>query len=200
MKMMGMLKNVMNVVTICMDNASKILALRDIIMMGETSDTYEAIGVSLALTDVKESLFHDERIVELSNFNHDKVQSFLDHAAKGSDTTIGPYTSSFYFDMFNQLFELAGKIENGNVPLDSRQLVIQFPKLHCFQSIQILIRGQEITVISNMRSCNYEDNFVTDVYLTYTLGKMLRNLCGYTNHKIHVIMHIGSLHIFKQRR
>lgn len=117
---------------------------------------------------------------------------------EATEASRGPYKVSKYIDMFRQVAQIAVVLKHNAIDTESRQLVIQFEKLHCFQSIQLLLRGNSIIVETHMRSCNFDKNFLMDLFLSYScalrLSKLLKGIFTFT--QIHVIMNIGSLHSF----
>lgn len=79
----------------------------------------------------------------------------------------------------------------------TRRAVFAFPAIHCFDSIQVLIRDGEVITTVNMRSCNAYKNLICDLYLAYRLS------CEVTreyekNANTSLVVNIGSLHIFKE--
>lgn len=175
----------------------ELTSLQAIILQHETETTFEAINVGISIGGVDNNLFANANIIGFLGFKHDQAQQFIWHAIKGSDITVGPYIASYYWDLFNQAREMGTQLITGEQGQESRQLVLSFPKAHCFQSIQILIRHDAINVITTMRSCNYEVNFMTDIFISYMVGEVIRSCTGCTNYQINVMMSIGSLHIYK---
>ena len=157
-----------------------------------TPTTFEAVGAHFKLKDLDDSFFKELGLNMVDAYN------IVKYATYGEETSVGPYIISHYVDMFKQLENLSDVITEGNIW--SRQHVIQFPAIHCFQSIQFLFRDNEANVVVNMRSCNYRKNFLMDVFLSYycgiTLAKAIEEKYKCTMDRIHVIMNIGSLHIF----
>lgn len=180
-----------------LDQVRELGRLRAVIMQGETETTYEAINVRVSLGGVDVMLFQYADLIEFLGFNHGKAQDFVWHAIKGSDVTVGPYIASYYWDAFEQARQIGSQLLSGEQSYESRQLIIGFPKIHCFQNIQILFRHNAINVIANMRSCNYEVNFMTDLYICYMVAEVLMCACRCTKRQINVMMNIGSLHIYK---
>lgn len=176
------------------------------IMRCETPTTHEWVGAHLTFKDLNEvKLFKLMKVKNYDKANKVVLAIFADKL----DEEIKPYIISDYADILPQIVSIVNSIDKCEKPIQSRQFIITFKPLHCFQSIQFLIRSSGITVISAMRSCNFIDNFWIDLYLSYSLGELLlqmlkvgdvgnknlSNVC--TNPKVCVIMNIGSLHIFK---
>lgn len=163
------------------------------IMKHETPTTFEAVGAHFKLKDLTNEAFKE------LGLNMTDAYNIVKYATCGEETSVGPYIISHYIDMFKQLKNLSEVITEGDIW--SRQYVIQFPAIHCFQSIQFLFRDNEVFVVVNMRSCNFRKNFLMDVFLSYycgvTLAQAIEEKYECTMDRIHVIMNIGSLHIFK---
>lgn len=158
----------------------------------ETPTTFEAVGVQAALMDASDSDFPQDIKQEC-----DRLLKYI--SGGQTDKAVGPYIVSHYIDMIKQLGELLHKILLEDEW--SRQHIISFPKKHCFQYIQFLIRGNNVHVLANMRSCDFEKNFVHDLYLSYYCGKVIAELLGLLVKKrytVNVLMTIGSLHIYKK--
>lgn len=126
-------------------------------------------------------------------------EAYVNRAVKHKEK-VGLYVIAKYVDMFNQLDDICNRIVNEK---DSRQLVIGFPKEHCFQSIQFLLRDNKLHCLVNMRSCNFEDNFLMDLYIAFFLAKRVNAaLCQEScmcAASVIITMSIGSLHIFKKK-
>lgn len=161
----------------------------------ETSSTRELIG---------------ERVV-VSNGGYDEIAK--SYAADGNIvlkllycsiakkvTKAGPFLTHHYFDMFKQLSGICnyikGSMNDQPEVLESRQFIIKFEPKHCFQSMQFLLRGDTVYIISNMRSCNFKKNLLYDVLLSALCANMVKQIVQAKG--ICVIMNIGSLHIFKE--
>lgn len=169
--------------------------IRQRIKLNETPTTYEWLGAQIKFEGLKEASFAIAGLDMLATL---KIMQGISHKR---DLVIGPYKTAHYFSMFDQVEELETKILR-SLDLWSRQHVIQFDRMHCFQSMQFMMRDEEMNVVVNMRSCNFKDNFLMDVYISYWLGSYLalsfEAQMGCTTPKVNVIMNIGSLHIFKE--
>lgn len=78
----------------------------------------------------------------------------------------------------------------------TRRAVFSFPASHCFDSIQVLIRGGEVITTVNMRSCNAYKNLICDLYLAHRLTCKVLEDFNWKSKSI--VANIGSLHIFKE--
>lgn len=179
------------------DQIRELAGLRAQIMGSDTLTTFEAINVGVRIEDVDDMLFQYADLVKFPGFDHGDAQTFVWHAIKGANLTVGPYIASYYWDLFEQARRLAWTMKSNAKPIESRQLMITFMKSHCFQSIQVLFRNGTIHLIATMRSCNYEANFMNDLFICYNVGQVIRGVMGCTNSPINVMMNIGSLHIYK---
>jgi len=155
----------------------------------ETELTHELVDVSFRLKDINvDSMVNLMASNELAYFD-DIVAS----AKAGIDIQIGPYIISHYHDMFIQLNDILNEVEKDP---ESRRLVIGFGKLHCFQSIQFLARFNKVYAIVTMRSCNFIDNFMIDMFLAlYCVREVAKKVNAQL---VDFTMNIGSLHIFKK--
>lgn len=187
------------------------------IVKRRTKDTYEAINISINVHSYTEdrltALFDDQKkdAIKKCYITHakfdieDAIAICLLSTSKYAsvlhpDFAIGSYIVSHYSDAFAQLKELISSINNQNI--ESRQFIVKFDKAHCFQSIQFLIREKHVIAICNMRSCNYIENFFTDAFIVGDMAQQVADkitiLYGDTP-EIAVCMHIGSLHIFRDK-
>jgi hypothetical protein len=172
-------------------------AIEEAIMKGETSETYELISPQIQFMDLDDVAF------KVMGLDLAEAYSIVSNAIKGdSEVEIGPYKIYAYIDMFEQLRKIKTRVVNDP---ESRQYVITFEASHCFQTIQILVRDKEIFVVVNMRSCNFKTHLLMDAFISYMCGVYVSDELKYQNHsldyfvdKIHVVMNIGSLHIFKK--
>lgn len=119
----------------------------------------------------------------------------LDWTAYPTEESINGYIMSHYSNICPQLYKVKELYESNGA--ESRQLVISFPPEHCFQYIQFLFRNDEMLVIGNMRSCDFQKKFVMDTFITYRTGIQLAKILGVQNTNVCVTMNIGSLHIYK---
>lgn len=177
----------------------RVAALQNIeqaIMNNQTSTTYELICPQIQFMELSDKAF-EEMGLDLGT-----AYSIVSNAISGNDKVIiGPYQIHAYVDMFKQLEQLKKSINRENC--ESRQFIIRFGRLHCFQTIQILIRDNEVFAVANMRSCCFDTHLLTDAFMTYMCGVYVadeifdKGVTGGESLKVNVIMNIGSLHIFK---
>lgn len=159
----------------------------------ETADTVELVGVRVEYKNTTAmTILH----ASLAGTSVEDFYNIVSMASNLKKATIGPYITEHYFDMFRQLAVIEDDIRFKRKNAESRQFVISFERLHCFQSIQFLIRGNTIFAIANMRSCNAKDNLAMDAALVAYCAQRIRST-GWQDAEIHVIMNIGSLHIFR---
>jgi hypothetical protein len=183
--------------------AKKMQEIESIIMRCKTQTTYEAIDIKIEYRNMLAKVLSDSAKAELRTgpCMYDVVQAskVVTHATLGNaDKVLGVYKIEKYIDAFQQLEGLMAKLSKADI--ESRQLIVQFEPIHCFQTIQLLVRRKQIFVICNMRSCNFKVNYLTDVYIAYFMGVLLQwrlKELKCTTPQINVIMNVGSLHIFK---
>ena len=118
--------------------------------------------------------------------------------ANDADRTFGPYNMKYYCYMNKELEHVGSILLND---ICSRQGVAYFKELHCFLSIQFLVRDGKLVAIANMRSCNCVENLRMDTMITILFAYRVKAILSSKyeiNDKIDVFMNIGSLHIFEQ--
>lgn len=81
----------------------------------------------------------------------------------------------------------------------TRQFSVMFEQLHCFQSIQFLVRDNGVHIMVNMRSCDFDNKFKPDMALAYLLGRTLKATLVRKHYitsdgEISMTISIGSLH------
>lgn len=160
----------------------------------ETETTYEQIGFSTRFDAIHETNFAE------AGLSLAYAYDIFENAMAGkSDKIVGTYNIGRYTGMFAAIQQIADNLTIDKI--ESRQFSVVVEANHCFQSIQLLIRENDIYAIANMRSCNLEVNFLLDAFLTYKCGTLLAAACFNKNLKkinaINLIMNIGSFHIFK---
>lgn len=115
----------------------------------------------------------------------------------------GVYIREHYDSLREQVSRLGAQIrEKGAF---SRQFIITFDSMHCFQSIQLMYRDGKAIAHASMRSCNFDKNFIYDLFITYyvvgVFKRHIEDLLMHTGAKSmiekEVIMTIGSLHILE---
>lgn len=177
------------------DFKSMLHDIEELIMNGyKTKETYETTAIMLEFKNMCYSM------LEQLGSDIYLVHNMMEKAHTGDkQSKIGPYEVLHYIDLATQLNELSSSIYLDNI--ESRQFVIKFPSIHCFQTIQFIIREDKLLAIANMRSCNFKSHLLLDIALTFYCAKYiqtklaLKEIC--TINSIDVIMNIGSLHIFK---
>lgn len=162
----------------------------------ETNGTYEFVGKGL-----KTSLIKTEDIIEMFNLDKAILNEFVKSITWFETKRVGPYQTDKYFLLLPDLKEAFSQLKVDNP--ESRRCVINFPKEHCFQSIQFLVRENTINVVCFMRSCDVIKNLPYDIWLCSFLADKFGSLMSaamfsnpYTSHKI--TMSFGSLHVYKE--
>ena len=162
----------------------------------EVNGTYELVGEK-----VEVMLMDSKNVKEEMNIDDEFEHEFIDAICNFKDKTIGSYITSHYFNLVPAVVNAAMKIYEDNS--NTRRAVISFPKEHCFQSIQFLVRENTINIVCFMRSCNAIKNLPYDIWICYKLADMFKHYIE-TMFDIHVYnkykltMMIGSLHVFKE--
>ena len=177
----------------CNSDYKKILF--DIYKKGnEVNRTYELLGQKVEIM-----LANTETIKEVFEISDEFEKEFISAICNFEKKQIGPYITEKYFSLIPDLkVALEQFVNDCN---ETRRAVISFPKEHCFQSIQFLIRENTINVICYMRSCDVINNLPYDAWLCYKLADILSHYLSkttgerpYENYK--VTMMFGSLHCY----
>lgn len=158
----------------------------------EVSGTKELINYRLRLDNIEEGNF--EAVTnDLKDF-----KLFLANSLIGIDCTFKSYKSKDYVQMFKDVIQLLTNmdVDETNEKFFSRQNIVTCPKLHCFTSFQFLIRNGTINLICNMRSCNFEDNLVYDMFICYWFTQLAKVHLCMPKSSVVIDMNISSLHIF----
>lgn len=110
---------------------------------------------------------------------------------------IDGYIIDKYVDMVKQFLDVLPRFTKEDKL--TRQATIVFEQMHCFQSIQFLIRNNEMYAMVFMRSCDFDKKFETDMCLVCSLIEaldgylMIKGITsGPMEHNITAL--IGSLH------
>lgn len=162
----------------------------------EVNGTYELVGEK-----VEFAFANTESIMRMFDISEDFENEFLRSIYEFNKKAIGPYITEKYFMLIPSLKEAAVQLsEDCN---ETRRAVINFPKEHCFQSIQFLVRENTVNVVCYMRSCNAIKNLPYDAWLCYKLADIFAyefsKTSGERPYEYHkVIMMFGSLHVFKE--
>ena len=162
----------------------------------EVGETFEFIGETIELPPnsvryILQGLCLDSEITD----------AFVEAICKFETKQVGPFSTDKYIFLVPAVKSAVAQIkEDCN---ETRRAVIQFPKEHCFQSIQFLLRDNTIHIVCSMRSCNAVKNLPYDIWLCYFLADMfshyLHETTGirpYPTYKLKML--IGSLHVFKK--
>ena len=104
------------------------------------------------------------------------------------------YESKYYTFLYDAIKSVREQFTVDCV--ETRRAVIQFPEMHCFESIQIIVRGKHLIITTNMRSCNAYKNLMNDAYLAYRVAQKV--VAGFGIEECTMTMNIGSLHIFEE--
>lgn len=104
----------------------------------------------------------------------DLVRNLFCASLAGKDGyKFGPYDTTHYTLLSKEIDYAVSRLKSDG-PY-SRQAVISFPAIHCFESIQIIIRPKRdrhiVNIIVNMRSCNVVKNFANDMFLSYMVAQ-----------------------------
>lgn len=154
--------------------------------------TAEKVSISMCDTDTMKSVLGIDDAFE---------KEFTEAICTFKEKVIGPYITEKYFLLVPSLKEAVKQVvDDCN---ETRRAVITFPKEHCFQSIQFLLRENTINVVCFMRSCDAVKNLPYDAWLCSKLADMfgyyLHELTEESPYKYHkVTMMFGSLHMYKE--
>lgn len=161
----------------------------------DIKDTYELVGqkIDFMLTDTN-------TVKEIFSISDEFETEFIESICKFIPKEIGPYITEKYFLLIPCLKAAVDQLKNDCE--ETRRAVITFPKEHCFQSIQFLVRENTINVVCFMRSCDAVKNLPCDAWLCYKLADMFAHYMNETlkesPYKCHKLtMMFGSLHVYK---
>ena len=161
----------------------------------EVNGTYEFIGTTLKILGTTEFI---EEVFDIDDsFEYDFIKAISTFERKN----IGPYDTSKYFMIIPSIKEAIMQLLVDCV--ETRRCVINFPKEHCFQSVQFLIREETIHVVCHMRSCNVIKNLPHDILICSIMAdiftSLLNNVINKEVYDYHSItISFGSLHVFKE--
>jgi hypothetical protein len=159
----------------------------------ETKTTYEIPAISIEFGGVDRNEFESAGLD--CDFADTIFASIMADHKFDDNFQLNGYIISHYTHIKEQLHDLKALYESNGE--ESRQLVITFPPLHCFQYIQFMFRQNEIIVIGNMRSCDFQKKFLMDSYITYRCAVALLSILELPKLDVYQVMNIGSLHIYK---
>lgn len=163
----------------------------------EVKGTYEFVGVGLKTVPLD-----TDTIIDMFKLDTTMLDAFIKAISNFEPAKVGPYITEKYFLLIPDLKEAVTQLK-----LDckeSRRCVITFPKEHCFQSIQFLLRENTVRVVCFMRSCDAIKNLPYDLWLCSFLADMFAYYVEgaaiaarpYKQHRI--TMSFGSLHVYKE--
>lgn len=160
--------------------------------------THELIGIQIKLKHVTEAQ------LKAAGLDMDVAALISTTAFNEIGMQIESYKTAVYFDLFKDIRYIVKHIRDQVSGFDkTRQCIVIFKAIQCFTSIQFIVREHKLTVITNMRSCNFAVNLLIDIYISYFCGKLIKSALEdviedrYQINDICVIMNIGSLHIIK---
>lgn len=162
----------------------------------EVNSTYELLSQMISTR-----LITTNEIIDMFNLDPIILNRFITAITTFDKDVIGPYITEKYFLIFPALKDAVVRLKDDC--LETRRCVIQFPKEHCFQAIQFLIRDNTVNVVCYMRSCDAIKNLPYDLWLCSALADMfsrytceLTGVNTYKEHKINMVF--GSLHVYKE--
>lgn len=159
----------------------------------ETKETIEFVG-----------FFHHAKGVHINGIREDSVNlklvlQLVKGALEGEKGEIDGFIYEEYTDMVKQLKSLCQEFFLNSSDLrflENRQHLITFPSLHCFNSIQFLIRNYKVFTIVSMRSCDIVNKFEKDFILSAFCGSEIAD--SIKSKSVDVIFQIGSFHAYKK--
>ena len=175
------------------------MLIRKIIKQGsEVKGTYEFTGEKIDFM-----LAETNTIKDMFSISNEFENEFVEAICKFQKKKLGPYITEKYFNIIPGLQAAADQLLDDCI--ETRRAVVEFPKDHCFQSVQFLVRENTINVVCFMRSCDAIKNLPHDAWLCYKMADLFAyfihnrtNLMKDRPYKCHkVTMMFGSLHVFK---
>ena len=158
----------------------------------EVNGTYELIGENVNVT------FADTEFVkQIFGISDEFEKEFIEAICTMQEKVVGPYQTDKYLFLIPELKVAAKQLTEDC--METRRCTIVFPREHCFQSIQFLLRENTVNVVCFMRSCDAIKNLPYDIWLCSKLADMLSLYIEGSPYKCHRIkMMFGSLHIYKK--
>lgn len=161
----------------------------------EVNGTYEIPAESVTFMGLTSD------IKEIFGITDEFERAFIESIASFDKKEIGPYNTEKYFHLIPGVKEAARKLSDDC--LETRRAVIQFPKDHCFQSMQFLFRDNTVNVVCYMRSCDAIRNLPHDIWICSKMAdifaKYLEDVFCEHPYKYHNIsMMFGSLHVYRK--
>lgn len=162
----------------------------------DVKGTYELVGMKVDIM-----LASTKTIKEILNVSDEFEKEFIESICKFDPKIIGPYITEKYFMLMPALKATVDQLKDDCG--ETRRAIITFPREHCFQSIQFLVRENTINVVCFMRSCDAIKNFPYDAWLCYKLADMFAYYMNETleesPYKCHKLtMMFGSLHVYQE--
>lgn len=175
-----------------MDLLNKVNCIRNEILENgiSTINTVEIQNSNNSFIKIKDEDFNDYNGVEDLSLIYNYIQENIENDTR----VVGHYIIDKYTFLNKELDYVINRFEENSK--ETRQAIISFPREHCFESIQFLYRQNKLITIVNMRSCNFEANFVGDIYLAFRLSKTVVSRAKLDTKQIDIHINIGSLHIF----
>lgn len=168
------------------------MLLSEIVNKGyDLHDTFELVDAEVEFEDTKISDMFAKFGLDIN-----MASEFLVAVRNLKCKQIGPYDTSKYFEAFDLTNIAYIQFESDNI--NTRRSVVQFPKEHCFESVQFIHRDGVLHVICNMRSCNAIDNLLFDAYICLCMAHIIRWKLSKKTTSVTLHMHFGSLHVFKK--
>lgn len=162
----------------------------------DVNGTYEMVGAKFNMMPMT-----TEGAKEMFEISDEFEKEFVEAICTFKEKTIGPYITEKYFNLVPGIKTAIKQFHDDCN--ETRRAVIMFPKEHCFQSIQFLLRDETINVVCFMRSCDAIKNLPYDAWLCHKLADMfaysLQDSMKVNANKYHkVTMMFGSLHCYKK--
>ena len=177
----------------CYDNYKMLLG-RIAKQGNEVNGTYELVGekVDVLLTST-------DTIKEMFGISDEFEREFVKSVCEFREKIIGPYITEKYFMMVPGIKLAVEQLKDDCT--ETRRAVVMFPKEHCFQSVQFLLRENTINIVCYMRSCDAVKNLPHDIWLCYKMADIFAYYLNETQeespYKCHKLsMMFGSLHAY----
>ena len=171
--------------------------VKKIIKQGNgVNDTYELIGEKIEV-----SFATKEKVIEMLGLDSEITDKFTHAICNQMKVQVGPFDTDKYLFLVPAIKEAVAQLKfDCN---ETRRAIIQFPKEHCFQSIQFLYRENTIHIVCSMRSCNAIKNLPYDIWLCFQVADIfkyyMKETLGLTPYTFSVLtMMFGSLHVFEK--
>ena len=181
-------------VTIKVDNANDVKK-KVIQFGGRAKGTYELVNTT---TVIRNSDF------DLKNRNNwKKVGAHIEDVEKLIFAVMGN-NNAYVSDLYNSMYytpvmpQICMAKDIITKDPETRQCYIVFPRIHCFESIQVITRGDRAYVTINMRSCNAVANYASDLYLGFLMARYMAPAISDPDMIITLTCNIGSLHVFDE--